>query len=104
LYDTHWTERFLGHPDENPEAYQRSTLIPDAPKLRRPLLLEHGLADDNVVPAHSLRLSAALLAAGRPHQVLPLTASTHMPAAEAMASLPQFELDFLREALGMAEA
>jgi dipeptidyl-peptidase-4 len=65
LYDTHWRERFLGHPDENPEAYDRSSLLLDAPNLRRPLLLVHGLADDNVVPAHTLRLSTALLAASR---------------------------------------
>ena len=65
LYDTHWRERHLGHPDEHPEAYERSSLIGDAPSLIRPLLLVHGLADDNVVAAHTLRLSAALLAAGQ---------------------------------------
>ena len=45
------------------------------------MMIIHGLADDNVVVAHSLRLSAALLAAGLPHSVLPLTGVTHMPAA-----------------------
>ncbi len=64
LYDTCYTERYLGHPDEDPDAYARSSLLADAPKLRRPLMLIHGLADDNVVAAHSLRLSSALLAAG----------------------------------------
>jgi dipeptidyl-peptidase-4 len=104
LYDTHWTERFLGHPEQNREGYELSSLLPDAPHLRRPLLLVHGLADDNVVPAHTLRLSAALLAAGRPHRVLPLAATTHMPTDEAgMAGLLRHQLDFLCEALGVEE-
>jgi dipeptidyl-peptidase 4 len=101
LYDTHWRERFLGHPDDHPEAYERSSLLADAPNLRRPLLLAHGLADDNVVPAHTLRLSAALLAAGRPHQVLPLPATTHMPTSEPVtAGLLRLELAFFQETLG----
>ena len=68
---------------------------PASPDEARPLLLVHGLADDNVVAAHTLRLSAALLAAGRPHAVLPLTGATHMArrrrrraAAAAGAGLP----------------
>ncbi|MFC7657605.1 prolyl oligopeptidase family serine peptidase [Pseudonocardia benzenivorans] len=78
LYDTHYTERYLGTPDGNPDAYARSSLFADAAAARtphRPLLLVHGLADDNVVAAHTLRLSSALLAAGRPHSVLPLSGS-----------------------------
>ncbi|MGQ0837843.1 prolyl oligopeptidase family serine peptidase [Actinokineospora sp.] len=78
LYDTHYTERYLGHPDERPEVYDRNSLIDDAPKLDRPLLIIHGLADDNVVVAHSIRLSSALVAAGRPHALLPLPGVTHM--------------------------
>lgn len=101
LYDTHWRERFLGHPDQEPENYERSSPIRDAHTLSRPLLLVHGLADDNVVAAHTLRMSAALLAAGRPHQVLPLSA-THMPTAEsAVEGLLLHQLDFLRQALGV---
>lgn len=100
LYDTHWRERFLGHPDEEPERYERSSPIGDAALLRRPLLLVHGLADDNVVVAHTLRMSAALLAAGRPHQVLPLSGATHLPTGEAaVAGLLRHQLDFLQQAL-----
>jgi dipeptidyl-peptidase-4 len=102
LYDTHWRERFLGHPDQEPEAYDRSSLLLDAPNLRRPLLLIHGLADDNVVPANTLRLSAALLAAGRPHRVLPLPATTHRPTSEpVMAGLLLAQLAFFAETLGL---
>ena len=100
LYDTHWRERFLGHPDEHPEDYDRSSPITDAAKLERPLLLVHGLADDNVVAAHTLRFSSALLAAGRPHQVLPLSGATHMPTDEAaVEGLMRHELHFLKTAL-----
>ena len=101
LYDTHYTERYLGHPDENSEAYEASSLLTDAHKLSRPLLIIHGLADDNVVVAHSLRLSTALLAAGRPHSVLPLSGVTHMAAQEEVAeNLLLLQVDFLRKALG----
>lgn len=94
-YDTAYSERYLGRPDEDAEAYDRSSLIPLAPQLRRPLMLIHGLADDNVVAAHTLRLSAALVAAGRPHQVLPLTHVTHMASDPAVAAnLLRFQKDF----------
>ena len=69
----------------------------------RPLLIIHGLADDNVVVAHSLRLSSALLAAGRPHSVLPLSGVTHMATQEEVAeNLLLLQVDFLRRALGPA--
>lgn len=100
LYDTFYTERYLGHPDVDPDAYERSSVIVDAADLDRPLLLIHGLADDNVVSAHTLQLSAALLASGRPHQVLPLTGVTHMANQEEVAeNLLLLQLSFLREAL-----
>lgn len=100
LYDTHYTERYLGNPDEEPETYTRQSLIEDAGKLERPLLLIHGLADDNVVAAHTLRLSSALLAAGRPHTVLPLSGVTHMTPQEIVAeNLLHLQVDFLKKSL-----
>jgi dipeptidyl-peptidase-4 len=100
LYGTHWQERFLGDPREDPEPYRRASLIADAPRLRRPLLLVHGLLDDNVYPVHTMRLSAALFAAGRPHAVLPLPAATHMTSvAETTAGLLVRQARFLMDAL-----
>ena len=100
LYDTHWEERFLGHPDVLPENYERSSLVPHAHKLSRPLLLVHGVADDNVVLAHMLRFSAALLAAGRPHSVLPLSGATHLVTQQDQASnLLLHEIRFLKNSL-----
>lgn len=100
LYDTHYTERYLGHPDVEPENYRRSDLTPRAGQLERPLLLVHGLADDNVVVAHTLRLSRALLEHGRPHEVMPLSGVTHMTSQETVAeNLLRLEIDFLSRAL-----
>jgi dipeptidyl-peptidase-4 len=100
LYDTHYTERYLGDPRDNGAVYEHNSLIADAAKLSRPLLLIHGLADDNVVVAHTLRLSQALLAQGRPHAVLPLSGVTHMAAQEEVAeNLLLLQVDFLRSAL-----
>jgi dipeptidyl-peptidase-4 len=105
LYDTHYTERYLGHPDEHPRHYERTSLLGDAAKLCRPLLLIHGLADDNVVSAHTFQLSSALLAHGRPHQVLPLSGVTHMTPQEIVAeNLLRLQVDFLRGALAGAPA
>jgi dipeptidyl-peptidase 4 len=103
LYDTFYTERYLGHPDEHPDAYTHNSLIDDAPSLERPLMLIHGLADDNVVVAHTLRLSSALLAAGRPHTVLPLSGVTHMARQEEVAeNLLLLQVEFLKRTLGMS--
>jgi dipeptidyl-peptidase-4 len=103
LYDTFYTERYLGDPGNDAAPYDRSSLLVEAAGLTRPLLLVHGLADDNVVAAHTLRLSAALLAAGRPHQVLPLTGVTHMASQEDVAeNLLLLQLAFLRGALGLS--
>ncbi len=101
LYDTHYTERYLGDPRTHPEVYDGSSLLPLADALTRPLLLIHGLADDNVFAAHSLQLSSRLLAAGRLHEVLPLVGVTHMTPQEVVAeNLLRHQLDFLRRALG----
>ncbi|MFF1716724.1 prolyl oligopeptidase family serine peptidase [Streptomyces sp. NPDC058268] len=107
LYDTHYTERYLGNPSEDPAPYALSSLVTDeglvAPEEpHRPLMIVHGLADDNVVVAHALRLSSALLAAGRPHEVLPLSGVTHMTPQEQVAeNLLLLQVDFLKRSLGL---
>ncbi|MFG3169970.1 prolyl oligopeptidase family serine peptidase [Streptomyces sp. NPDC048200] len=107
LYDTHYTERYLGDPATNAAVYAGSSLVTDeglsAPAApHRPLMLVHGLADDNVVAAHTLRLSSALLAAGRPHEVLPLSGVTHMTPQETVAeNLLLLQVDFLKRSLGL---
>ncbi|MFE3739428.1 prolyl oligopeptidase family serine peptidase [Streptomyces sp. NPDC059134] len=105
LYDTHYMERYLGTPQEAPEVYAANSLVTDdglssPAEPARPMMIIHGLADDNVVVAHSLKLSAALLAAGRPHEVLPLTGVTHMtPQEEIAENLLLLQVDFLKRSL-----
>ncbi|MEU9979774.1 prolyl oligopeptidase family serine peptidase [Streptomyces sp. NPDC050856] len=108
LYDTHYTERYLGDPAEVPEVYTANSLVTDdglvpPEEPARPMMIIHGLADDNVVMAHTLRLSSALLAAGRPHEVLPLSGVTHMTPQEQVAeNLLLLQVDFLKRSLGLA--
>jgi dipeptidyl-peptidase-4 len=100
LYDTAYTERYLGDPNQNSAAYDATSLLPSAPDLSRPLLLIHGLADDNVFAAHTLQLSAALTAAGRPLDVLPLSGITHMASQETVAEgLATLQAAYLAEHL-----
>jgi dipeptidyl-peptidase-4 len=76
-YDTAYTERYLGHPAEAPDAYRRSSLLPLAGDLRRPLLVVHGTADDNVYFFHALKLADAILRGGRRPELLVLPGLTH---------------------------
>ncbi|MEU9001176.1 prolyl oligopeptidase family serine peptidase [Streptomyces sp. NPDC048551] len=98
-YDTAYTERYLGLPQEHPDAYARDSLLPDAPELTRPLLLVTGLADDNVHPSHTLRLSRALTDAGRPHRLLALPGVTHMTPNGIREKVMAQELAFFRTEL-----
>jgi dipeptidyl-peptidase-4 len=76
-YDTYYTERYLGLPSENPEGYRAGSVLTYAADLRQPLLLIHGLTDDNVYAQHSMQLSEALFNAGKTFNFLPLL-GTHM--------------------------
>ncbi|MFE7773888.1 prolyl oligopeptidase family serine peptidase [Streptomyces sp. NPDC057445] len=108
LYDTHYTERYLGRPQERPGVYATNSLVTDdglsePAEQARPLMIIHGLSDDNVVVAHSLRLSSALLAAGRSHEVLPLSGVTHMTPQEQVAeNLLLLQVEFLKRSLGLS--
>ena len=84
-YDTHYTERYMGVLPESKQAYDEASLLPLAKDLRRPLLLVHGTADDNVYFRHTLRLTDALTRAGKTFEVLPLPGVTHMVTADPVA-------------------
>jgi len=79
-YDTHYTERYIGLPQENEHGYTHGSVLTHAPRLERPLLIIHGTADDNVYFTHAIKMSDALLRAARPHDFLPLSGFTHMVA------------------------
>lgn len=76
-YDTHYTERYLGLPGESAEAYRVSNVTTYVNELQRPLLLIHGLTDDNVYAQHTLQLIDALFMAGKPYEFMPML-GTHM--------------------------
>ena len=76
-YDTHYTERYMGLPQDNPDGYDASNVLSYVEKLERPLLIIHGTADDNVYFLHSLKLVDALFRAGKSFDFLPLAGSTH---------------------------
>ncbi len=99
-YDTHYTERFMGLPDENAEGYRTASVLTHAKDLRRPLLIIHGTADDNVYFMHSLKMSEALFTAGRAHTFLPLSNFTHMvPDPNTTIRLYERIVRFLQQAL-----
>jgi dipeptidyl-peptidase-4 len=82
LYDTHYTERYLGNPATDPKPYQTSDALDDALKIEEPLLLIHGMSDDNVVFQHSTLLADKLQAADKPFDMMFYVGQTHRPAGE----------------------
>ena len=77
LYDTHYTERYLGDPKKGPQVYAKSDALGDAAKISDPLLLVHGMADDNVVFENSSMLIARLQAEAVPFQMMLYPGYTH---------------------------
>ncbi|MEX1237993.1 MAG: S9 family peptidase, partial [Pseudomonadales bacterium] len=77
LYDTHYTERFLGMPDTNPQGYHQSSVFPYLHKITGELLLIHGMADDNVLFTHSTRLYQALQDANIPFEMMNYPGAKH---------------------------
>ena len=65
LYDTIYTERYMGTPDKNPEGYEKSSLLKGAEHLHGKLLLIHGTMDDNVHMQNSIQLILELQKAGK---------------------------------------
>jgi len=77
LYDTHYTERYLGTPQNNPDGYEASGVFPYAKDLASPLLLVHGMADDNVLFTNSTKLMKVLQDDGRPFDLMTYPGSKH---------------------------
>ena len=78
-YDTHYTERYMGTPQSNPEGYRDSSVIHHVDKLRGKLMLVHGLIDENVHFRHTARLINALIRARKPYDLLLFPDERHMP-------------------------
>jgi dipeptidyl-peptidase-4 len=82
LYDTAYTERYLGNRSVDPKPYQTSNALDDAVKIRDPLLLIHGMSDDNVVFQNSTELYARLQQGKRPFEMMVYPGATHAIAGE----------------------
>jgi dipeptidyl-peptidase-4 len=84
LYDTFYTERYLGKPQEHAEAYGRSSVFPWLKGLTSPLLVIHGMADDNVLFTNTTRLLSALQEQGTPFQLMTYPGGKHGLSTTAM--------------------
>ena len=82
LYDTHYTERFMGDPNLVPEAYEAASAIPSATDISDPLLLIHGMADDNVVFENSSELISKLQEGNVPFEMMLYPGYTHRVSGE----------------------
>lgn len=77
LYDTHYTERYLGLPQAADSPYERSAVLPYAKDLHGHLLLVHGMADDNVLFTHSTMLMQSLQSQNVPFDLMTYPGSKH---------------------------
>lgn len=99
-YDTHYTERYMGTPKDNPTGYAESSVMHHVDKLVGKLLLVHGMIDENVHFRHTARLINALIRAGKPYELLLFPDERHMPRRlEDRVHMEQQILDFIRRTL-----
>lgn len=98
-YDTAYTERYLGLPSENAEGYRVSNALTYADKLERPLMLIHGVTDDNVYFEHTLKMIRALFAAGKPYELVLLPGTHQLPDPVLRSNLDRREVGFFDKAL-----
>ena len=98
-YDTAYSERYLGLPADNRDGYRASNLLTYAARLERPLLLIHGLTDDNVYFQHTVKLTQALFAAGKPYGLIILPGTHQLPEPELRAQLDLREAAFFESVL-----
>lgn len=103
LYDTHYTERYMGDPRQVPEAYRASDTVANAARIRDPLLLIHGMADDNVVLEHSTVMMARMQEADVPFELMLYPGYTHRVGGAVGPHLTRTMLDFLDRAIAGAE-
>jgi dipeptidyl-peptidase-4 len=99
LYDTAYTERYMRTPEANADGYARASAVVHAGQLARPLLIIHGITDDNVHFAHTLSLVEAMYVAGKRAEVITLSATHMVPDPKLNLAREQVQIDFFREHL-----
>ena len=100
FYDTAYTERYMKTPSQNPDGYKSTSALTYAPKLERPLLIIHGITDDNVHFANTLALIESLYVAGKRAEVITLSATHMVPDPKLNLAREQVQVDFFRQHLG----
>jgi dipeptidyl-peptidase-4 len=104
LYDTFYTERYMGTPENNAEGYHASSVFAHIEGLTGPLLLVHGMADDNVTFDNTTRLMAELQARSQPFEMMTYPGQRHSVQGEALQlHLMRTRLDFLKRHLRLEE-
>ena len=98
-YDTAYTERYLDTPQNDTAGYRASNVLTYAPSLSRPLLIMHGLTDDNVYFENTVKLTQALTTAGKPYRLLLLPGTHLLPDPLIRARVDETRAAFLRETL-----
>ncbi len=98
-YDTAYTERYLGTPQTSPDAYSKTNVLTYAKDLTRPLLLMHGLTDDNVYFQNTVKLTQALIGAGRRYDLLLLPGTHQLPDPVLRASVDDARAGFFEDHL-----
>ncbi len=99
LYDTAYTERYMKTPQQNAAGYAATSALTHAAKLTRPLLVIHGITDDNVHFAHTLALVEQLYVAAKRAEVITLSATHMVPDPKLNLAREQVQIDFFREKL-----
>lgn len=82
-YDTHYSERYMGTPESNPEGYARSSVLQHVDHIEGKLMLVHGALDENVHFRHTARLINALIRANKEYTLLLFPDERHMPRSLA---------------------
>ncbi len=100
LYDTAYTERYMKTPQDNPDGYKSTSALTHAAELTRPLLIIHGITDDNVHFAHTLALIEDLYVAGKTAEVVTLSATHMVPDPKLNLARELVQVRFFRNHLG----
>ena len=98
-YDTAYTERYLGVPKADAEGYRKSNVLTYASNLQRPLLLMHGITDDNVYFENTMKLTQELLHDGKPYDLLLLPGTHMLPDPVIRARVTERRVQFLGNVL-----
>jgi dipeptidyl-peptidase-4 len=99
LYDTAYTERYMKRPQDNPTGYAHGSTLTHAAKLARPLLIIHGITDDNVHFANALALVEELYVNAKRAEFITLSATHMVPDPKLSLARERVQIEFFREKL-----